>query len=359
MCNIKTPCHIINLDRLRSNIERVIELKRLSGCKVLYALKGLSDPFILPYIKDGVDGVSAGSLHEILIGYNNDFDDISIYSPAYREDEIDRICRHSNKVIFNSLQQLDKYKNVAERNNCDVGLRINIEFSKIWQQGVNPCEAGSHLGIPISTISTDYIADRLDGLLVHSLCEQYDDALEELIKQCMNKLDTQLKQVKWINLGGGHLVGSGIYNIDNAADNIKKLQDKYGIQVIIEPCEGVLWKCGYFATRILDIIHNEAKVAIMDASPICHMQDAVFRGWRRDIVGKSGNGKHIYKLSGMSCFAGDSFGNYKFESELNIGDIIYFEDTATYTMVKNMKFNGIQEPSIYTYSELDGIQLVK
>lgn len=360
MNKLNTPCHIIDLDKLKLNLIKAYELKKLSNCELLYALKGLSEQFILEYIREYIDGISTGSIGEIDMGKRCGYNNISIYSPAYTDNEtVSKICKNSNRIIFNSLNQLNAYRDIAKQYNCKIGLRVNIGFSKIWQQGVNPCIPGSHLGIPISKLKEVWKPDLVDGLLVHSLCEQDDTALEGLIIHTINNLDTQLYQIKWLNLGGGHLIGSDAYNIQNAASHISKLQSKYGIKVVLEPCEGIIVNCGYFATRIVDIIEDDIKVAIMDASPICHMQDAVFRGWTRDIVGESENGIYTYKLSGTSCFAGDTFGSYRFGHSLNVGDIIYFKDTAAYTIVKNMRFNGIQEPSIYTYSKLNGIQLIK
>lgn len=353
---IKTPCHIIDMDRLQENVNKTIKLKEKSGCKIYYTLKGLSISYILQYFKTIFDGASTIGINETTIAKDAGYSNISVYMPAYNPDEVESLFRQSDIVIFNTFEQLDRFKTIACQYNCNLGIRVNPGKSNVWQQGVNTCTLNTHIGISIDTLKYRGISG-IDGILVHSLCEEYADSLENLIELLDEQLGIDiLSNIKWINLGGGHFIGDKGYDIDKAAKAIKQLKNKYNIEVIIEPCEGILKDCGYFIISVLDIIGRHV---ITDASAICHMQDAVFRGWLRDILNEDANGKHTYELYGNTCFAGDKFGEYKFKQSLSIGDKLVFVDTATYTIVKNNVFNGIGIPSIYSYSKRNGLYMIK
>lgn len=358
MQNIPTPCHIISLDLLKQNIERIKTFKQLSDCKILLAVKGFSAPYLFESMTEILDGISASGLYEAKLGkqcFTEGY--IQTYSPAFRAEQIEDVVANSNSIIFNSYNQLNLYSSVARKNGCDIGIRINPLESEIEKDDVNPCRINSHLGIPIDQLSED-VWDYIDGIHIHCMCEQYVDALENLINLVTQKLGKHISKLKWVNLGGGQLIGKKEYDIGRAATLIRNFKNIYNVDVILEPCEGILSDCGFFATKVLDIMNNGMNIAVLDTSPICHMPDAVFRGWRRDVINETEVG-YTYRLSGQTCFANDSFGNYTFNCPLNIGDIIYFKDTASYTWVKNNAFNGIPFPTICTYSIEQGLRIVK
>lgn len=354
---LPTPCHIIDLDVLKQNLQRVSELKRKAECDVYLAVKGFSAPYLFDILKDTLDGVSASGLYEAKLAYEYFGKNVQTYSPAFREDQMDEVLKYSDTVIFNSIAQLNKFSGKSKKANCSYGIRVNPLFSEINKNDVDPCRDYSHLGIPITLISGNVLAS-VDGIHIHAMCEQGADALETLVEYLMEQFGDTLSDLQWINLGGGQLIGHPEYDIEQAASCIRRLKERYGVHVLIEPCEGIFSGCGSFATSVLDIIDNKAKIAILDASPICHMQDAVFRGWTREIEGEVDNG-HRYLLCGQTCFAGDRFGWYSFKDPLKIKDVLIFKDTATYTWVKNNAFNGIPFPTICTYSVETGYQIIK
>lgn len=357
MIELPTPCHIIDLDALRQNLERVSEFKRISKCDVYLAVKGFSAPYLFGELKDTLDGVSASGLYEAKLGHEHFGKHVQTYSPAFREDQIDEVLCFSDTVVFNSIAQLNRYSEKAREAHCSYGIRINPLFTEIDKNDVNPCRENSHLGIPITALSRE-VLHSVDGIHIHAMCEQGADALEHLVEYLTAVLGDDLSDLKWINLGGGQLIGHPDYDMKRAADCICRLQEKYGIHVLLEPCEGIFSECGSFAAKVLDIIENNGRIAILDASPICHMQDAVFRGWIREIVGETDRG-YTYLLCGQTCFAGDRFGWYSFEKPLQINDVLTFKDTATYTWVKNNAFNGIPFPTICTYSRDEGYHIIK
>lgn len=357
MIKLPTPCHIIDLDSLKENLKRIENFKKLSGCSVFLAVKGFSAPYLFETMKTVLDGISASGLFEAKLGYEKFGKQVQTYSPAFKEEQIEDILEYSNIVIFNSIAQFNKFKDLIKAKNRSCGIRINPKFSEIQKSDADPCQKHSHLGIPIENLPND-IFDSIDGIHIHAMCEQGADALEHLVEHLASKFGQNLKKLKWINLGGGQMIGNKKFDTERAAKCLRKLKETYGVNVIVEPCEGILTECGYFAAKVLDIIENDGQIAILDASPICHMQDALFRGWVRDIIGETDHG-FSYRLCGQTCFAGDTFGWYSFKEPLKIGDILYFKDTATYTWVKNNAFNGIQFPSICTYSKNTGIKIIK
>lgn len=358
MAKLPTPCHIIDLDRLEENLGRIRQLKQASGCKVLLAAKGFSAPYLFAPMKNVLDGISASGLFEARLGREEFGDYVQTYSPAFRSEDIDEIIEYSNAVVFNSVRQLEQYGQKVHAAKRFTGLRINPMVSSIQKDDANPCRPYSRLGVPLSAVTPD-IFSQIDGIHIHCMCEQLADALEQLVSLIIEKIGIYLENspnIKWINLGGGQLIGRQDYDISRAAKSILRLRELYHVDVILEPCEGIVTQCGSFATEVCDIVENEEMTAILDASPICHMPDAVFRNWRHDVQGEieSDHG-YRYFLSGPTCFAGDTFGQYVFDRPLQIGDILYFKDTASYTWVKNNAFNGIPFPAICTYSKKDGL----
>lgn len=363
LSGISTPCHIIDLDRLQDNLSKVEQLKAESGCNVLLAAKGFSSPYFFSFMRGAVDGISASGLYEARIGRECYGEYVQTYSPGFRDNVIEQILACSNAIVFNSKTQLNAYLSLARLKGCSCGIRINPMFSRIKKKDVNPCGAYSRLGIPYTEV-TDALLDQVDGILIHSMCEQQADALEELIDfiiHTMGKVIDGTRKLKWINLGGGQLIGSKQYDVHRAAQAIQKLKNRVGLQILIEPCEGIVTETGYLATSVCDIVYNRKWTAIIDSSPVCHLPDAVFRGWRHDICGELPQGEdgYNYYISGPTCFPGDTYGEYTFRDRLHVGDILFLKDTAAYSIVKSNSFNGVPFPDIYTYSRAGGLNSVK
>lgn len=359
---LPTPCHVIDLDRLDENLARIRKLKELSGCRVLLAVKGFSAPYLFEPIRAVLDGVSASGLYEARLGKERFQGHVQTYSPAFRPEDMDDIKRFSDAVVFNSAGQLARFGQEVREAGRMCGIRINPKKSSVWKKDADPCMPSSRLGIPLEDV-TEELLRQVDGIHFHAMCEQQADALAQFVALINHELGPMLKkcdQLKWINLGGGQLIGREDYDVDQAAGILCNLSDEYRLDVILEPCEGVVTQCGFFATRVCDIVTNGEQTAILDASPICHMPDTVFRGWSRDVCEEAQDGiGYRYYLSGPTCFAGDTFGRYTFPEPLQIGDVLHFEDTAAYTWVKNNTFNGIPAPAICTCSRKDGLVIRK
>lgn len=357
MINLPTPCHIIDLDSLDANLSRITMLKDLSGCNVHLAIKGFSCLGLFDRLKNVIDGISASGLYEAKLGHDEFGKVVHTYSPAFIDSQIEDVIKYSNGVVFNSISQFQKYNKLVKDHGRMCGIRINPVFDHAGGKDNNTCQMHSHLGIPIHQLTME-LFNQIDGINVHVMCEQNADILEELVYLMDSNFKSLSDRIKWINLGGGQLVGKDNYDVDRAAKCLSYLRESLGTNVIIEPCEGIFIDCGFFATKVLDIFENEGNIAVLDSSPICHMQDALFRGWSREVIGESQAG-FTYRLCGQTCFAGDSFGWYTFKDPLKVGDVIFFKDTATYTSVKNNAFNGIPFPTICTYSKNKGLDIIK
>ncbi len=175
------------------------------------------------------------------------------------------------------------------------------------------------------------------------------------------KFGPYIKQMKWINMGGGHHITRPDYDIETLIRSILFFKEKYGVDVYLEPGEAVALNTGYLAARVLDIVNNGMDIAILDTSAACHMPDVLEMPYRPNIIGagKPHEKPYTYRLGGLTCLAGDVIGDYSFDCPLKAGDRLVFCDMAHYTMVKNNTFNGVNLPSIAVYNEKDGLKVIK
>lgn len=356
---LETPCHVINLDVLRENVARIEWFKKRSGCKVFLTLKGISYPFIFSELQGVIDGVSASSLHECTISRDSFTGTVQTYCPVYRENEFDRILDNSDIIVFNSVNQAKRYSEQAKRAGKSCALRVRIAPFLENRVDVDDIHAEERFGIPPDCLDADSLCG-FDGILVHGMCEQYPDALERMIDEMERKLFGLLSDspdVKWINIGGGQMIGAENYDSERAANAIRRLREKTGKEIRMEPCEGVFVDTGFFVSRVCDIVSGTPDIVILDASAICHIPDAAYRGWEREIIGEVEDG-YAYKVCGATCFGGDIFGTYCFSVKLKEGDLLVMRDTATYTMVKSNRFSGLQLPKVYTFCERKGFERV-
>ena len=360
---IETPAHIIHLGTIYENFKNIDIIKSKTGAKIFFALKGFSNDKILKKFIKKIDGVSSSGLFESKLGKELNTK-VSTFSTIYTEESINKICKDSEYVIFNSIIQYEKYKEYAKKENCSVGVRINPEYTELpYEFGVNTCRKDSHLGIKKDIMPDigEFGEGKIEGIHFHTMCEQQADTLERTINYLIENYDKYLKKIKWVNLGGGQLFGDINYDISRAVKTIKNLKDRYNIEVIIEPCEGIMINSGYYVTKVVDLIKNNINIAIVDGSAVCHMPDSVYRGWTKDMVNETENEKegYEYKIVGCSCYAGDTFGTYFLNKKLQINDKIIFKDTASYTMVKSSIFNGIIFPNLYAIDFKNKIEKIK
>lgn len=358
--NVKTPCHIIDISAIQSNISILTYLRQKTNMKILFAIKSFSNEKIIPLFKDGFDGICASGLWEAKLGKELLKMPVHTYSSAYKKDDFSLIHQYSDYIIFNSINQLNEYSSECNLYKKKIGLRINPEFSEVQKYSINPCHEFSRFGVTADKLF-DFELDNITGLHFHSMCEQYSTTLDKTLKIVSDKFSHHLKTVKWINIGGGQLYTDKDYNIETAITSINNLQKKYDLEIFAEPGETVVANAGYTVASVVDIIDNGIKSAILDLSAICHLPDIVNSPYRCEILNAypPQQKKHTYRLTGCTCYAGDIFGDYSFDTPLEIGSKIVFLDTAAYSMVKNSYFNGIKPPSCAIYFPNGKIDIVK
>ncbi len=344
---LKTPCYVVHKDKIIENLEKLKKVSDLTGCKILLAQKAFSMFKLYPLISKYLSGTTASGLYEARLGYEEMEGEVHIYSPAYREDEFDEILKYSCHIVFNSPSQVKKYGARAKKAGKQIGIRINPECSTQDKPIYDPCAFGSRLGTTKSQME-DEMYDFVDGIHFHTLCEQNSDALKITLDEVEKKFGEHLHKLKWINFGGGHHITRDDYDTDVLIECINKIQNKYNVQVYLEPGEAIALNAGSLYTKVLDIVENGIKIAILDTSAACHMPDVIEAPYRPPLKNsdKENQKAYTYRLSSATCLAGDIIGDYSFDKPLKIDDMLEFQDMAIYTMVKNNTFNGMKLPDI-------------
>ena len=363
---IQTPAYVLDKAKLLHNLEILRDVEERSGAHILLAQKAFSMFSVYPLIGKYISGTTASGLYEARLGAEEMGKENHVFAPAFKENEIDEIASICDHVIFNSVAQLDKY---AERVSLktSVGLRINPEISTQEEHEIyDPCSPGSRLGVTRKNLDKALALNPealkyVEGIHFHTLCEQNSDDLEATLKGVEEKFGDIIKGMRWVNFGGGHHITRDDYDRDLLVKIVTEFKAKYDVEVYLEPGEAIALNAGYLVTEVMDIVSNGIDVAILDASAACHMPDVLEMPYRPPLMdsGKWGEKPHEYRLSSLTCLAGDIIGDYSFDRALNIGDRLVFEDMAIYSMVKNNTFNGIALPSIYILEEDGTTKLVK
>jgi len=361
---IPSPCYVIEEERFRKNLELIKKVSEESGAEVILAFKGFAMWGVFPVLKEYFSGASASSLSEARLCYEEIGNPAHTYSPVYKEDDFEAILNYSSHLTFNSLAQYNKYKGllVKHQGKISVGLRINPEFSEIGHDIYNPCSPGSRLGITAEELKASGFPDRIEGLHFHVLFESDSYALEKVLDVVASKFSDFFPMLKWINMGGGHLMTRQGYDTEHLVKILKKFRENYGLHIILEPGSAFAWETGELVSTVEDIVENQGiKTAILDVSFTAHMPDCLEMPYKPKIIGATDpvKGKPTYRLGGNSCLSGDFMGEWSFENELKPGDRIIFLDMIHYTMVKTTTFNGVHHPSIGIWTRDNKFRLIK
>lgn len=353
--DLKTPCYVIDEKKLEANGKVLASVISHTGCRILLAQKAFSNYDFYPLLEEYISGTEASGLFEARLGKEEmPSKEVHVFCAAYRDDEFDELLTYADHIVFNSINQLARYGKYAKQKGKHIGLRINPECSTQEDHAIyDPCAKGSRLGVTRSVWDkemTDDVFELLDGLHFHTLCEQDSDALEVTFKAVEEKFGDVLSLMKWLNMGGGHHITKSDYDIARLEKLLLYVKEKWGVQVYLEPGEAVALNAGYLVTRVLDIVENNGiKIAILDSSAACHMPDVIEMPYTPPLLGADkGDAKpYNYRLGGPTCLSGDVIGDYSFDKELSVGDLLVFGDMAIYTTCKNNTFNGMPLPDIY------------
>jgi carboxynorspermidine decarboxylase len=358
---IPTPCYVIDEALLRNNLELIKKVKEAATIDILVSFKAFSNWGVFPIFKEYGFGASASSMNEARLALEELGVKAHTYSPAYGEKTIADLLKVSSHISFNSISQLQKYFKMASQNGVSIGLRINPEFSDSPYDIYNPCKPGSRLGVTAEQIR-DALPQGVEGLHFHCLFEADSFALEKVLAVFLNKFGKYLPKLKWVNMGGGHLITKKNYDIPHLVKILRDFKNHYDIEIILEPGSAFTYHTGYLVSTILDIVENNGiRTAILDVSFTCHMPDCLEMPYKPVVLGATDEkvGKPTYRMGGISCLAGDFMGNWSFDKVLKPGDKIIFDDMIHYTTVKTTMFNGVPHPSIGIWGDKLGFRLIK
>ncbi len=352
-----SPAYVVDLGRLRHNLAILDEVQRRSGAKILMALKAFAMWSVFPIIRETLHGVCASSPWEARLGREEFGREVHSFAAAFKESDVVELLQVSNHLVFNSFSQLERFRPLWEKEagRVSVGLRVNPEHSEGHTAIYDPCAPKSRLGIPRQEFEGRSL-EGVEGLHFHTLCEQLFQPLERTARAFEERFGQLLPQMKWLNLGGGHHITREGYDIDALVELVRYFRATYDVEVYLEPGEAIAIGTGILVGEVLDVVHNEMDIAILDVSATCHMPDILEMPYRPAITGgfDPGDKPYTYRLGGPSCLAGDIIGDWSFTGPLRAGDRLAFEDMAHYTMVKTTTFNGIQHPAICTYEPGSG-----
>jgi carboxynorspermidine decarboxylase len=363
LSSIRTPYWLLEEKLLENNLKLLADIKSKTGTKILLALKGYALWQSFPLVSKYLDGCCASGLHEAKLSDEKFQKETHTYSPAFKEEEIEEVATISNYLIFNSPSQFKRFTHLAKIYNpqISIGLRVNPEYSDSPVELYNPCGLYSRLGTTIDNFD-ETIVKELDGLHFHALCEQDSSALERVLEAFEKSFGKYLKDMRWVNFGGGHHITKEGYDIEKLINILNNFKNRYPhLQIYLELGEAVGWESGTLVSSILDIVHNGIDIAILDISAEAHMPDTIIMPYRAEVRGadEANRQTYTYRLAGNTCLAGDIMGDYSFKKPLQIGEQIIFEDQMHYTMVKATTFNGTPLPSI-VIKRVDGrVEIVR
>jgi carboxynorspermidine decarboxylase len=343
-----SPSYVIDKAALRRNLAILGGVKERTGGRILLALKAFSMWGVFGLLRQTLDGTSGSSLFEVRLGAEEFGGEVHACCTAYGTDEAEEIARLADHVVFNSLGQYQRFgAKMRAAGDVSCGLRVNPGHSEAPAAIYDPCAAGSRLGITAEALG-DRWPEGAEGLHFHTLCEKNADALKRTLEAVEEKFGRFLDGLEWVNLGGGHHITREGYDVELLCGLVTDFKERYGVEVYLEPGEAVALNAGWLVATVLDVVHNEADIAVLDTSASAHMPDVLEMPYRPHVEAsaKAGEKEFTYRLAGMTCLAGDVIGDYSFDEPLEVGSRVAFTDMAHYTMVKNTMFNGVRLPDI-------------
>lgn len=361
---IPSPCYVMEEKLLRNNLALIKRVKEEAGVNIILAFKAFALWKSFPIVREYIPHSTASSKFEAQLAFEEMGSPAHTYSPAYTEADFPAILKYSSHITFNSLSQFDRFYPLvkADGRGISCGLRINPEFSDVETDLYNPCAPGSRMGI-VRDLLGETLPEGVEGLHFHTLCESSSYDLERTLQEVDKKFGTLLSQVKWLNMGGGHLMTRKDYDTAHLVSVLRAFKTKYpNLEIIMEPGSAFAWQTGFLLTTVVDIVENKGvKTAIIDASFTCHMPDCLEMPYKPAIRNATDavEGKPTYRIGGNSCLSGDYMGDWSFDKPLEVGDKVIFEDMIHYTIVKTSMFNGIPHPSLALWSKEDELVLYR
>ena len=353
---MKEPVYIIEETLLRRNLQLIADVAKEADVEIILAFKAFALWKTFPIFREYINSTTASSLSEARLALEEFGAKAHTYSPAYTDEEIDDIVRCSSHLTFNSLSQYERFHDRVE-GKASIGLRVNPEYSEVGTMLYNPCAPGTRFGITADKLPETLPAN-IEGFHCHCHCESGADVLERTLVHIEEKFSKWFPQLKWLNLGGGHLMTRKDYDVPHLINILKGLHGRYPwLKIILEPGSAFAWQTGPLVSHVVDIVEDKGiRTAILDVSFTCHMPDCLEMPYMPEVRGaeiveessslQSQTSEYVYRLGGNSCLSGDFMSSWRFDHELKVGEEVIFEDMIHYTTVKTCMFNGISHPAL-------------
>jgi carboxynorspermidine decarboxylase len=359
--DIPSPCYVCDEAKLEQNLQLMQYVQDKAGVDIILALKGFSMWSTFPLVKQYLKGATASAVWEAKLANYEMGGEVHCYSPAYKQKDMDQLLNLVHHLSFNSMNQWNQFKDQVMQSSVSAGLRVNPENQEADTPLYDPCAPGSRLGILASQLEGQNLSG-IDGFHVHNLCECDSFATERTLHAIDQKFSKYLPKLKWLNLGGGHLMTKEGYDVEHLINALTVFKEKYpNLRIIMEPGSAVAWQAGPLIAEVVDIVENEQQILILDISATAHMPDVLEMPYRPEITdaGMPNEKAFTYKIGGNSCLAGDVIEEYSFDHEVKPGERIIFEDMLHYTMVKTTFFNGVEHPAIGILRKDGSFDLIK
>jgi len=362
--SIPSPCYVIEENLLRQNLGLIRSVRERAGINIILAFKAYALWKTFPIFREYISSSTASSLFEARLAVEEMKSLAHTYSPAYTDDEFPELMRLSSHITFNSFSQYEHFYPQVKASGLPIscGLRINPEYSPVETALYNPCSPGSRMGM-VDEVLGDELPDGIEGFHFHTLCESTSYELEKTLKAVEKHFGKFLPKLKWLNMGGGHLMTRKDYNTTHLISLLQTFKQTHpNLELIMEPGSAFGWQTGFLLATVVDIVENHGiQTAIIDASFTCHMPDCLEMPYKPVIRGASDAvpGKPTYRIGGNSCLSGDFIGDWSFDEPLKIGDRLIFEDMIHYTTVKTTMFNGIRHPSIAMWTSDGQLKMLR
>ena len=368
---MKEPVYIIEETLLRKNLQLIANVAKEADVEIILAFKAFALWKTFPIFREYINSTTASSLSEARLALEEFGAKAHTYSPAYTDEEIDDIVRCSSHLTFNSLSQYERFNDRVE-GKASIGLRVNPEYSEVGTMLYNPCAPGTRFGITADKLPETLPAN-IEGFHCHCHCESGADVLERTLVHIEEKFSKWFPQLKWLNLGGGHLMTRKDYDVPHLINILKGLHERYPwLKIILEPGSAFAWQTGPLVSHVVDIVEDKGiRTAILDVSFTCHMPDCLEMPYMPEVRGaviieadgnsqfSIHNSKFVYRLGGNSCLSGDFMSSWRFDHELKVGEEVIFEDMIHYTTVKTCMFNGISHPALAMLHEDGKLEILR
>lgn len=362
---VPSPCYVMEEDLLRENLKLIKSVKERAGVNIILAFKAFALWKSFPIIREYISSSAASSVFEAQLAHEEMGSKAHTFSPAYTAENFPVFMKYSSHITFNSLNQFNRFypDAVVHDSKISCGIRINPEFSEVGTDLYNPCAPGTRFGVCADELK-DGLPEGVEGLHFHTLCESSSFDLEKTLVEVEKKFGHLLPSIKWLNMGGGHLMTRKDYDIEHLIKLLKAFKVKYpNLEIILEPGSAFAWQTGVLVSTIVDIVEDKGiKTAILDVSFSCHMPDCLEMPYKPHIRGAYHDPVDnfpTYRMGGNSCLSGDFIGDWSFDRPLQIGDKIIFEDMIHYTIVKTTMFNGVSHPALAMWTKDSELEIFR